>query len=67
MRAYLEGLAIFGTTGLAIVIFIIFWYTTSLDVLTILALDYLFFNVFGLAIFLKINDFIHEIERKKRK
>ena len=64
MRAYLEGLAVFGVSGLAIVFFAICWAVTDLDALTILALDYILLNTAGLAVMLKINDFVHDIKRK---
>lgn len=41
MRTYLEGLAVFGVSGLAIVFFAVCWAVTDLDALTILALDYI--------------------------
>ena len=36
MRTYLEGLAVFGVSGLAIVFFAVCWAVTDLDALTIL-------------------------------
>ena len=66
MRAYLEGLAVFGVSGLAIVFFTVCWAVTDLDALTILALDYILLNTAGLAVMLKINDFVHNIKRKEK-
>lgn len=66
MRAYLEGLAVFGVSGLAIVFFVVCWAVTDLDALTILALDYILMNTAGLAVMLKINDFVHDIKRKEK-
>ena len=66
MRAYLEGLAVFGVSGLAIVFFTVCWAMTDLDALTILALDYILLNTAGLAVMLKINDFVHDIKRKEK-
>ena len=65
MRAYLEGLAVFGVSGLAIVFFAVCWAVTDLDALTILALDYILMSTAGLAVMLKINDFVHDIKRKE--
>lgn len=64
MRTYLEGLAVFGVSGLAIVFFTVCWAVTDLDALTILALDYILISTVGLAVMLKINDFVHDIKRK---
>lgn len=66
MRAYLEGLAVFGVSGLAIVFFAVCWAVTDLDALTILALDYILMSTVGLAVMLKINDFVHGIKRKEK-
>ena len=66
MRAYLEGLAVFGVSGLAIVFFTVCWAVTDLDALTIVALDYILLNTAGLAVMLKINDFVHDIKRKEK-
>ena len=66
MRTYLEGLAVFGVSGLAIVFFAVCWAATDLDALTILALDYILLNTVGLAVMLKINDFVHDIKRKEK-
>lgn len=66
MRTYLEGLAVFGVSGLAIVFFAACWAVTDLDALTILALDYILLNTVGLAVMLKINDFVHDIKRKEK-
>lgn len=66
MRTYLEGLAVFGVSGLAIVFFTVCWAATDLDALTILALDYILLNTAGLAVMLKINDFVHDIKRKEK-
>lgn len=66
MRTYLEGLAVFGVSGLAIVFFAICWAVTDLDALTILALDYILMSAAGLAVMLKINDFVHDIKRKEK-
>lgn len=66
MRTYLEGLAMFGVSGLAIVFFSICWAVTDLDALTILALDYILMSTVGLAVMLKINDFVHDIKRKEK-
>lgn len=66
MRAYLEGLAVFGVSGLAVVFFAVLWAVTDLDVLTILALDYILISTAGLAVMLKINDFVHDIKRKEK-
>ena len=66
MRTYLEGLAVFGVSGLAIVFFAVCWAVTDLDALTILALDYILMSTVGLAVMLKINDFVHDIKRKEK-
>lgn len=67
MRTYLEGLAVFGVSGLAIVFFAVCWAVTDLDALTILALDYILMSTAGLAVMLKINDFVHDIKKRKEK
>ena len=56
----------FGASGLAIVFFTVCWAVTDLDALTILALDYILINTAGLAVMLKINDFVHDIKRKEK-
>lgn len=56
----------FGVSGLAIVFFTVCWAVTDLDALTILALDYILINTAGLAVMLKINDFVHDIKRKEK-
>lgn len=66
MRTYLEGLAMFGVSGLAIVFFTVCWAVTDLDALTILALDYILMSTVGLAALLRINDFIHDIKRREK-
>lgn len=66
MRTYLEGLAVFGVSGLAIVFFAVCWAVTDLDALTILALDYILLNTAGLAVMLRINDFVHDIKRREK-
>ena len=66
MRTYLEGLAVFGVAGLAIVFFAVCWAVTDLDALTILALDYILMSTVGLAAMLKIDDFVHDIKRKEK-
>ena len=66
MRTYLEGLAVFGVSGLAIVFFAVCWAVTDLDALTILALDYILMSTVGLAVMLKINGFVHDIKRKEK-
>jgi hypothetical protein len=66
MRTYLEGLAVFGVSGLAIVFFAVCWAVTDLDALTILALDYILMSTVGLAVMLKINDFVHDIKREEK-
>lgn len=66
MRAYLEGLAVFGVSGMAIVFFAVCWAVTDLDALTILTLDYILVSTAGLAVMLKINDFVHDIKRKEK-
>ena len=66
MRTYLEGLAVFGVSGLAIVFCAACWAVTDLDALTILALDYILMSTVGLAVMLKINDFVHDIKRKEK-
>lgn len=66
MRTYLEGLAVFGVSGLAIVFFTVCWAVTDLDALTILALDYILMSTAGLAVMLRINDFIHDIKRREK-
>lgn len=66
MRTYLEGIAVFGVSGLAIVFFAVCWAVTDLDALTILALDYILMSTAGLAVMLKINDFVHDIKRKEK-
>lgn len=48
MRTYLEGLAVFGVSGLAIVFFTVCWAVTNLDALTILALDYILMSNYAL-------------------
>lgn len=66
MRTYLEGLAVFGVSGLTIVFFTVCWAVTDLDALTILALDYILMSTAGLAVMLRINDFIHDIKRREK-
>jgi hypothetical protein len=66
MRTYLEGLAVFGVSGLAIVFFTVCWAVTDLDALTILALDYILMSTVGFAVMLRINDFIHDIKRREK-
>ena len=66
MRTYLEGLAVFGVSGLAIVFCAVCWAVTDLDALTILALDYILMSTVGLAVMLKIDDFVHDIKRKEK-
>lgn len=56
----------FGVSGLAIVFFTVCWVVTDLDALTILALDYILMSTAGLAVMLKINDFVHDIKRKEK-
>lgn len=56
----------FGVSGLAIVFFAVCWAVTDLDALTILALDYILMSTVGLAVMLKINDFVHDIKRKEK-
>nr|DAG61713.1 MAG TPA: hypothetical protein [Caudoviricetes sp.] len=66
MRTYLEGLAVFGVSGLTIVFFALCWAVTDLDALTIMALDYILMSTVGLAVMLKINDFVRDIKRKEK-
>ena len=67
MIAFLEGLAVFGIAGMSIVFFTIMWVTTDFDAMEIVVLDYMLMSTAGLAILLKINDFMHDIKKKKRK
>lgn len=56
----------FGVSGLAIVFFAVCWAVTDLDALTILASDYILMSTAGLAVMLKINDFVRDIKRKEK-
>ena len=67
MRAYLEGLAVFGVSGMAVVFFAVLWAATNLDALTILALDYILMSTAGLGVMFRINDFVHDIKRREKK
>lgn len=66
MRTYLEGLVVFGVSGMAVVLFTVMWTVTDFDALTILALDYILMSTVGLAALLRINDFIHDIKRREK-
>lgn len=66
MRTYLEGLVVFGVSGMAVVFFTVMWTVTDFDALTILALDYILMSTVGLAALLRINDFIHDIKRREK-
>lgn len=66
MRVFLEGLAVFGISGMAVMFFAVLWVLTDLDALTIIALDYILISMTGLAVMLKIDDFVHRAKRREK-